>query len=49
MKKKHLFLIIALALFGSTMAWAQSILSVNYVDENGTTQMINATSLDDFS
>ena len=31
------------------MAWAQSIVSVNYVDENGVTQPVNATLLDEIA
>ena len=45
--KKNRLLIILLALFAfGQMAWAQSIISVNYVDENGVTQTENAISLD---
>ena len=43
--KKCLYLLIALLAFVQT-AWAQNIVSVNYVDENGATQTVNATSLD---
>ena len=47
MKKNKLFLmLLALLAFGQT-AWAQSIVSVNYVDENGMTQPVNAISLDE--
>ena len=45
-KSSILIIVLALLAFGQT-AWAQNIVSVNYVDENGTTQNVNATSLDD--
>ena len=46
MKRNRLLLILlALLAFGS-MAWAQNIVSVNYVDEQGVTQTVNATSID---
>ncbi|MBO7074086.1 MAG: carbohydrate-binding domain-containing protein, partial [Bacteroidales bacterium] len=46
--KKTLLFLIALFAFGQ-MAWAQSIVSVNYVDENGVTQPVNAISLDEIA
>ena len=42
---KLLLILFAFMAFGQT-AWAQSIISVNYVDENGVTQTENAISLD---
>ena len=49
MKKTKLLLsLLAIMAFGQ-MAWAQSIVSVNYVDENGVTQPVNATSLDEIA
>lgn len=46
-KKRLLFMLFAFLAFGPT-AWAQSIVSVSYVDENGTTQAHNAYKLDEF-
>ena len=49
MKKNKLLLILfALLAFGQ-MAWAQDIVSVNYVDEQGETQTVNAPSIDHIS
>ena len=46
MKKTFTLILLALLAFAQT-AWAQNIVSVDYVDENGTPQNVNATSLDD--
>ena len=49
MKKARLLLILlALLAFGQT-AWAQSIISVNYIDANGQSQPANAISLDEIA
>lgn len=45
MKKTLTLILFALLAFAQT-AWAQNIVSVDYVDENGTPQNVNATSLD---
>ena len=46
-RKSFLLILLALLAFGPT-AWAQSQVSVSYVDENGTTQTLNAYKLDEF-
>ena len=48
MKKTLTLILFALLAFAQT-AWAQNIVSVNYVDETGTTQNVNATSLDEIA
>ena len=44
--RKSLLILFALLAFGS-MAWAQNVVNVSYIDETGATQTVNATVLDD--